>query len=285
MDISIIVPLYKGQQYIKPIQKMVSQNIEFALKHGKTLKVELLFVNDYPDETIKPDIVDQGYELAIITNSKNCGIHQTRVNGLNNAKGKFILFLDQDDEITPNCLYSQYLAIGNNDIVVGNGYRGINGDYRKIYRNKKKQELSGKEKYFVKAANQIISPGHCLIRKDAIPQEWNRYIITANGGDDLFLWILMFEKRNSFTINPDCVYRHVDTGINLSNDLDAMYNSSDNVIRSGRECGAISKTTLDDYERRIVFLKSIRSDSFACKLLSYVKNIDICLLKLYAYYR
>ena len=95
----------------------------------------------------------------------------------------------------------------------------------------------------------------------------------------------MFEKRNSFTINPDCVYRHVDTGINLSNDLDAMYNSSDNVIRSGRECGAISKTTLDDYERRIVFLKSIRSDSFACKLLSYVKNIDICLLKLYAYYR
>ena len=285
MDISVIVPLYKGQKYIIPIQKMVTQNIEFANEQGCSIGAELLFVNDYPEQDIISDFKDGGYEVGVITNAVNSGIHQTRVNGLRRAKGDYILFLDQDDEITPNCLYSQFKAIGDNDIVVGNGYRGINGNYRKIYRSEKKQKLSSKEKIFLKAANQIVSPGHCLIRKSAIPSAWYDNIMKDNGGDDLFLWLLMFENGKKFCINNDCVYKHVDTGENLSSNLDAMYRSSDNLIKMAEETGVLKEESVAIYKRRIKYLKAMNKKSGIGKIVASLLNLDICIAKTYAYFR
>ena len=285
MDISVIVPVYKGQKYIAIIQRMVSQNVEFASRQGHSLEVELLFVNDYPDEKLVLGEIDNKYKVAVIANERNEGIHQSRVNGLKKARGTYILFLDQDDEITPNCLCSQFMAIGNHDVVVGNGYRGIKGKYRKIYRSENKQQLSCKEIVFLKAANQIVSPGHCLIRKSAIPTEWYDNIIIDNGGDDLFLWLLMFENNRTFCINNDCVYKHVETGVNLSGDLGAMYRSSDNLIRIAKESGVLNTQSISIYKRRIDFLKAIQNASSVKRLLICIRNADICIAKIYAYFR
>ena len=285
MGISVIVPIYKGQKYIEPIQKMVSQNVDYADSHGKTLQVELLFVNDYPDEIIKVDVAKKQYEVEVIVNDRNRGIHQTRVNGLKKAKGEYILFLDQDDEITQNCLYSQYNAIEDNDIVVGNGYRWINGQYRKIYRNIKKQRLACKESIFLKATNQIVSPGHCLIKKTAIVSTWIDNIMEDNGADDLFLWLLMFENNKKFSINQDCVYKHVYTGINLSSDLDIMNRSSNNIIRLARESGCIDEKKIKVYERRVAFLNHIKTTTGLKRCIAILCNLDIVILKIYAFYR
>lgn len=286
MDISVIVPIYKGNKYISFIQQMVNDNVVDAKKNGLDLQVELIFVNDYPDEPLVCDkSLSSGYKVKIIENDRNSGIHKTRVNGLLQASGSYILFLDQDDEISKNCLYSQYDAIGNNDIVVGNGYREINGKYKKIYRSIKKQKLSCVEKYFIKAANQIVSPGHCLIKRESIPNEWYEYIITNNGGDDLFLWLLMFENKKKFCINQDCIYKHIDTGINLSSDLKFMYKSSDNIIRISRICGVIPEKKIGIYERRIRFLRKMQSNSKVIKVLACITNFDICISKVCAYYK
>lgn len=285
MDISIIVPLYKGQKYVLSIQKMVAQNVVFANERGKKLEVELIFVNDYPDEAIVVNTEVQRYKVFVIANNDNCGIHQTRVNGLKRSRGEYVLFLDQDDEITPNCLFSQYSVIGDKDMVVGNGYRGINGDYRKIYRSVKKQQLVCREMIFLKAANQIVSPGHCLIRRSAIHPAWCNNIMKENGGDDLFLWLLMFENDKKFCINHECVYRHVDTGVNFSSNLLAMYRSSDNLIKIAEETGALKQNTINIYRRRINYLKAIYETSGILRIVLTIKNLDILIAKIYAYYR
>lgn len=284
MDITVIVPVFKGQRFIAPIQRMILENVEYLKAQGHPLRIELLFVNDYPKEDIIIEPMTESFDVILITNEANSGIHQTRVNGLKNAKGEFVLFLDQDDEIAQNCLYSQYLAVGNNDIVVGNGYRGINGKYRKIYRDIKKQQLACKEKFFLKAANQIVSPGHCLIRKSAIPLAWYTNIMKVNGCDDLYLWLLMFENDKKFCINHDCIYKHVDTGVNLSSDLNAMYMSADNLIKIAEESKTLNVKSIAIYKRRISYLKSMQTKSIARKVIACIKNMDICLSKLYAYY-
>ena len=41
--ISVIVPIYKGQKYISIIQKMITQNLDYAENQGHSMAVELIF--------------------------------------------------------------------------------------------------------------------------------------------------------------------------------------------------------------------------------------------------
>lgn len=115
MDVSVIIPIYKGNGYIESLLNKIEKNYQESQK-----EIEVIFVNDYPDEEI---IVGSQHDfpIRIINNEMNQGIHQTRVNGLNKATGKYILFLDQDDEIADHCLKSQLAHIGNADVCIANG--------------------------------------------------------------------------------------------------------------------------------------------------------------------
>ena len=106
-----------------------------------------------------------------------------------------------------------------------------------------------------------------------------------NGGDDLFLWLLMFERDKKFCINSECIYKHVDTGSNLSSDLAAMYLSSDNLIRTVEQTGILEEKTFSLYKRRIKYLKTMQKKSMLGKIMTIFCNLDICITKLYAYYR
>ena len=287
MKVSVIIPIYKGNKYINGLIRMISRNMDYIRSHGDSIDIDLVLVNDFPDIPLKAEELEKSHDFNILTadNCKNQGIHQTRVNGLKIASGEYILMLDQDDEIPDNCIGSQCAAIGTADIVVGNGYKMIDGKKKLIYKTDKKHSLCKNEKIYLLAANQKVSPGHCLIKKDAIPKEWYEFVVNDNGGDDLFLWLLMFEKKCSFVINRDCVYTHIDTGQNLSLDLEKMYKSSDNVIELCRKSGAVDEKTVCAYERRIRYLREMQSDSKIKKISACIRNIDICFYKLYAYYR
>lgn len=99
MDVSVIVPFYKGNKYINNILRMVKENVANA----NEITVEVVVVNDSPEIEIQyeKDLVD-GYFLNIVRHKKNMGIQQARITGINVAQGKYVLMLDQDDEIIPN---------------------------------------------------------------------------------------------------------------------------------------------------------------------------------------
>lgn len=286
MKVSVIIPIYKGNGYINGLVRMISRNMDYIRGNGDRIDIELVLVNDFPDIPLEAEELEKCYDfnISIVDNSKNQGIHQTRVNGLKIASGEYILMLDQDDVIQDNCISSQCAAIGVADIVVGNGYKMINGKKKLIYKTDKKHNLCKDEKIYLLAANQIVSPGQCLIRKEAIPKDWYEFIVDDNGGDDFYLWLLMFENNCKFAINRDCVYTHIDTGINLSLDLEKMYRSSDNVIELCRKSGAVDSKTVCTYERRIRYLREMQSGSLIKKIVACIRNIDICFYKAYAYY-
>ena len=115
MDVSIIIPIYKGNGYIESLLNKIEKNYQ-----GSQKEIEVIFVNDYPDEEI---IVGSQHDfpIRIINNEMNQGIHQTRINGLKKAVGKYILFLDQDDEISDFFIKSQLEHIGDADLCIANG--------------------------------------------------------------------------------------------------------------------------------------------------------------------
>lgn len=243
MDISVIVPLYKGEKYINKLINMFEENMAFLKNKNLELETELIFINDYPNDKLS---LDKDYKnIKIVNKEKNEGIHASRIKGIDLSSGKYILMLDQDDEITKDFLYYAYLSIKDNDVLVLNGYKEIDSNNKeKIYKTKSDvKRLLHKKSFFVSYC-QIESPGHCLIKKESIPQEWHKYIMKTNCADDLFLWILMVSKGCKFKFVNQTCYIHKYTGANLSLDIEKKHQSNIEMISYLRSIEYVNKSDL-----------------------------------------
>lgn len=227
-DISIIVPVYKGRQYIPEIIENIQKNAQYI----KNKKIEIIFVNDFPEDKITIDNNPSEISIHLIENKKNMGIHASRQIGLDNSTGEFILFLDQDDRINEKFLLICYKTLKNNPyipFVVCNGILENKDFIRVIYKSKFRQLLVKYKIFYALFNNRIVSPGQCLIRKRAIPQIWKHLTINHNGADDYLLWLLMLDNNMSPALVYKKLYRHRYTDRNASLDLSEMYHSVEEV--------------------------------------------------------
>lgn len=222
MIISIIVPFYNGNVYLEQMVKQFRNNQANLGENSLDIHLELVIINDSPEVKVE---LDETTDIRIVNNEKNLGIHATRVNGLNFIKGDLVLFLDQDDIIKDNYIISQYKHLKNNDVVVCNAIEERNNQPIIFYKSKKHQSCCQYLKWYLTTTNQILSPGQCLIRVSKIPLFWKEHTLLVNGADDMLLWVCMLLEKNSFVINEEILYTHVDTGENVSDDLDLMTNS------------------------------------------------------------
>lgn len=247
MDITVITPFYKGNAYMESLFGCVRRNAENA----PGTSVELILVNDSPDcQVCYQESWVQGFSLRILTNEQNSGIHRSRVNGLREASGRFIQFLDQDDLLSDNTFSSQLPRMEHADVCIANGFDQNPKSYGVIYKSLAHQQQATEDRFYYSVGNQIVSPGHCLIRKEAIPAQWYDTCISRNGSDDLLLWLMMFAQKARFAINPAQLYTHVDTGENVSANVEKMHASSMEVLDVLKNGGWISP----ENERR--FLRS-----------------------------
>lgn len=222
MFISVIVPIYHGNKYIPKLIYMMERNRMYLKGMAD---IELILVNDYPQENcLVPD--NENFRIKYYINKKNSGIHYSRVRGLIEASGEYVLFLDQDDAIADNYLYTQYISINDADMIVSNGITVIKGGYcRQLYRYKIMQ-ISVKWMWFYALFDcRIISPGQCLIKKDSIPKIWIEKKIKNNGADDMFLWLLFLNDKKKICINRKIIYKHVYTNENASLNIEQMHAS------------------------------------------------------------
>lgn len=216
MVVSVITAYYKGREYMKDYARMIKRN---AARINSGDSIEVILVNDSPDEKIDIEINCENVELKIINNPSNMGIHKTRINGLRESRGEYVIFLDQDDLLGKNAIKT-YIENANHkeEVLVCNAALGQKEGYLKWYRSKYHTRKIGDIKCYCDVGTQIISPGHCCIYKKAIPIEWTEYICTYNGADDYFLWILMLSKNVEFRYIDKVLYLHKYTGSNLSSD-------------------------------------------------------------------
>lgn len=100
MDLSIIVPVYNVEEYIRPC-------IESIFRQGLNEECfEVIIVNDGTKDRsmeVIQDIVEQHKNITI-TNQENQGVSVARNNGISIAKGKYILMPDPDDILIDNSL-------------------------------------------------------------------------------------------------------------------------------------------------------------------------------------
>lgn len=272
IDVSVITPFYKGNAYLENLFLCIRKNAEYAPE----ISIELVLVNDIPTYEIQYDNSwVKNFKLKVVHNQTNSGIQQSRIHGINAASGRFIIMLDQDDLLYENAICSQVQSIKDNDIVVGNGYDENPVSNGKIYKSKRQQTHVQKLYYYYLVGNMIVSPGQCMIKKEAVPSEWCLNPVKNNGSDDLLLWILLLKENVKWTINTNILYRHVFTGDNVSADLDKMIASTNEVVGFLEKCNLISRTEVKLIERRIEMRKMYEGKSVGAKILAYLKYPDI----------
>lgn len=98
-DISVIVPAYNAEKYLKKcLDSLVNQtkkNIEIIAVNDGSKDSTLEILNEYKNKYS---------DMIKIISQENQGLSVTRNNGIKAASGKYIVFVDSDDEIELNLL-------------------------------------------------------------------------------------------------------------------------------------------------------------------------------------
>lgn len=231
--VSVIIPIYKGNRYISKLLHMLEDNWKFA-NQLYNVEIEAILVNDYPVERLKlEEGLPENISCLLIENEQNRGIHFSRIEGVRQSKGDYILFLDQDDEISPIYIKAQLEALGDCDVIICNG----KNHSRLIYANEEELHKVVDCEEYKKGRNRISSPGQVLLRREIIPTEWLDNVVNRNGADDYFLWILLFYQGCRVVIQDKILYWHVTSDNNTSSDISEMDKSVFEVAEKLRYLG------------------------------------------------
>lgn len=152
MDISVIIPVYNVEKYIRQcLESMINQsflNIEIIIINDGTKDNSMRIVNEYiSDKRIK------------VIEKENGGISSARNRGIKEAKGKYIYFIDSDDWAEKDILEVLYRDNKGEDIIFTNYiyYNEVTGKKReKKYKFPDKIKIKSGKYYFYNDAEVLV---------------------------------------------------------------------------------------------------------------------------------
>lgn len=176
-SVSIIIPLYNGEQYIyhclESIRKQKYQNLEIIIVNDGSIDHSIEKINSYNQRYKK--------ELTIkIINQKNQGQGASRNVGIVNAHGKYMMFIDQDDTLADGIIDKMVIkAEKRNSDIVEAGYRRVRQDGKITVEVALKNTAWSKYK--------IVAPWSKLYRTEFVIRNNARFLPVILGEDVYFL--------------------------------------------------------------------------------------------------
>lgn len=172
MVVSVIIPVYKVEQYIQRCLESV------IVQECDDFSIECILIDDCsPDHSM--DIVEKqieaydgtGISFVILRHDVNKGLSAARNTGIRAAKGDFVYFLDSDDHIMENTLKSMVSYSSDYpdvDMVMGNSLCvGVN------YLTNTKVTNNSSSPYLL---DEKISMWRLLLRRSFDHHAWNKLI-------------------------------------------------------------------------------------------------------------
>lgn len=207
MEISVVVPVYQVEKYIKDTIESLCQ---------QTFKdFEVILVDDgSKDNSIKiaENILLKNNINFRIVKQKNMGVSAARNKGILAAKGNWIVCIDSDDILNKNFLYYLYSGIKDTNYVVSIvNYQYVKKENLYLLPSKifEKSKLIGEEKIdlFMKRKLRIISPA-ILINKKFLLENNLFYEEKSKFSEDvLYIYTLLF-KVDVIVYNETPLYNY-----------------------------------------------------------------------------
>lgn len=233
MKVSILVPLYKVEDYIvRCARSLFEQNYESC---------EFIFVDDCsPDESVarlERILTDEYSHLIprtrIIRHSRNRGVAEARNTALDCATGDFILFIDSDDWCDASLVSTLVRRQKENDadIVASDFYSESKRRSKYIHTH----WVGGREGSIrIVLAQNFALPNRVwslLIRSEMIHRNGIRFEGSVNYGEDsLFLVQLLYFAREIGHVDKALYHYRADSEGSYSNNVSRA--SARNYVRS-----------------------------------------------------
>ena len=194
--ISVVVPVYNREQ-------LVAACIESIL--NQTYKnFELIIVDD--GSTDKSYEICKKYQSAdkriSIIKQKNSGVSIARNQGIENAKGEYICFVDSDDTVSPDILksYTEQLQTKAYDLIVC-GFYNATQNHKVEYYELPDREINNLKDFWnnfgnLLHINLLRSPVNKLYKKSILNENKIRFDANTQIGEDA-----LFNKNYYFYIN------------------------------------------------------------------------------------
>ncbi|MEC6747645.1 glycosyltransferase family 2 protein [Marinilactibacillus sp. XAAS-LB27] len=209
--ISVIVPVYNSEKFIaRTINSILSQTYS---------DFEVLVINDGStdlslDVCIKLSDIDSRIRVF---DQRNSGVSVARNNGIKNAKGKFIVFVDSDDYIEKNALeilVSNFRNV-NSMVIYGfyiqdvkNNISNLKNKGNEIPKVLSKKEFSNNFwKYYDEGLTN--SPCNKLYSSSIIKNNNITFPTGIKMGEDIIFNINYFKHINEFRIIDHYLYNYV----------------------------------------------------------------------------
>ena len=222
MKISVIVPVYNVSAYIVNCLKSIEQQdysepFECIIVDdcGNDNSMELVneFVRNYHGNII----------FKIVEHQQNRGLSAARNTGIKNAQGEYVLFVDSDDELNPNCLTRLSTPIGKEryDFVFANYEAICSWTDMNLPLQLSEGPIYGQQ--------NIADCYHCgwfsmawnkLIRKDCITDNALYFVENLIHEDELWTFQLACVADSMYVVN-DRTYKYYIRGVgnNIMQDL------------------------------------------------------------------
>ena len=199
--ISIIIPVYNSEKYIKRcLDSIVTQSYK---------NIEIIVIDDGSTDDSK-NICENYSKIDSrikVINKKNEGVSSARNDGIKNANGEYLMFVDADDWLEKDAIMILYSALNefNVDIVRGNFYcNNDKGNFRIEKFNKYKNiKVKGNDKLLkVEIINDLLLGKIkayvwlLLIKKNILLKNKILFNTKISFMEDLIFYISLFSTNN-----------------------------------------------------------------------------------------
>lgn len=250
-DVSVIIPIYNRElTLLESVDSVLKQEYEQN-------KIEIILINDGSTDRSKEICLDliKKYDNIKYFEHENRGVSFARNVGLKNAKGKYITFLDSDDNITPDTIKSLYVFFENHyndtDLVTYPIYNFNNGKKRAHIRHVKSFKESDSDIYNLKDnPEKLQSNINIMIKNNINLPRFNESL--KQHEDQVFITEILSKKSNIGYVNCGAYKYNRSSENSVSKLLSAPYYSFE-------ECMNIYMKWIEDYKET--------------KMFSYIQNL------------
>ena len=235
-EVTIGIPVYQSVDYIQDtMNSALNQSfsdIEFLIVddcgHDGTMDVISHFQTNHP----------RGKDIRILVNEKNKGVSYSRNRIIDEARGRFLYFMDSDDSIEPNTIQLLYDAIIQHNVQVAYGsYEIIDGIGNSPIERYKKDALvlRGEDELAMYAFknNHIFHVSACnhLINLEFLRQSNVRFI-DASYWEDMVYTTELVTKIESAVLLPDITYHYLRRQDSLSHYQDRISYEKSEILKN-----------------------------------------------------
>lgn len=243
--VSILMPVYNACEYLEEtVDSILNQTYE---------EFELVIVNDGSSDNtgVICNRLEEKDDRIRVIHKENTGVSDTRNIALDNAKGKYIAFIDSDDSV-----HKDYLKILLSSIEKSNGQLAVCGfKERKISTNGQIEELSRvfypKEVIATEDMKDLIMDfGNSRLLNPLWNKLYSRKIIEENNirfkeevetGEDFIFNLQYFRKINNICFSKGELYYYI-----RRNNNSITYQYIDNMYEKGLKIHNLLEDFLKD---------------------------------------